>query len=45
LFGVVIVNKASKGMAFTYLCCSGNEAFYRGFFVETDFVSDYADGY
>ena len=29
----------------TYLRCGRNETFYRYFFFETDFVSDYADGY
>jgi len=43
MFGVHRVNKTKITGA--YLQCSRNKGFYHDFFVETDFVSGYTDGY
>jgi len=39
----LVTVEQTKQVTGTYLWCSKNEAFYCEFFVETDFVSSYAD--
>ena len=43
LFGVRRVNETK--VTGVYLRCGRNKAFYHDFFVETDFISGYTDGY